>query len=544
MVEGGSFTVDLDFGDGAFDGSPRWLEISVRASGGDNSGYVKLLPRQALRPAPYAIRALHSQPGPQGPQGPKGDKGDPGAAGGIGPQGAKGDKGDTGPTGTPGPAGAQGPQGPKGDAGSTGPAGPKGDKGDPGATGPQGTTGAPGPQGLQGPQGPKGDTGSAGSAGPVGPAGPTGPVGATGPQGPKGDKGDKGDPSSENAWSLTGNSNVDPGTMYIGTTDLQPFHVKVNGQSGLSIFPALNANAALLPNVVVGGGNGMGAVNLIGVEAFGSVVSGGWGNDIGPQVEGGTVGGGLDNDATQNFATVGGGRVNKARGIVSTVAGGWLGRAEGFASTVPGGAQNVATGDYSLAAGRNAKANHTGSFVWGDSSNADYSSSQDNEYRIRATGGVRFDVNNNQWLMFYDFTPLLGTKRLINTSTGAFLSIGGAWTNSSDRDRKENVTEADPHAILQKVAELPISTWNYKDEGQAVRHIGPMAQDFHAAFEFSDDDKHITTVDADGVALASIKALHQLVETQQQQLALLQETVRVLQQRTNNANSDTSLPAP
>jgi hypothetical protein len=41
-----------------------------------------------------------------------------------------------------------------------------------------------------------------------------------------------------------------------------------------------------------------------------------------------------------------------------------------------------------------------------------------------------------------------------------------------------------------------------------------MAQDFHAAFGVGPDDKHIATVDADGVALAAIQGLNQKVESE------------------------------
>jgi hypothetical protein len=65
--------------------------------------------------------------------------------------------------------------------------------------------------------------------------------------------------------------------------------------------------------------------------------------------------------------------------------------------------------------------------------------------------------------------------------------------------------------ILERVANLPISTWNFKADPE-IRHIGPMAQDFQAAFEVGIDDKHIGVVDAQGVALAAIQGLNQKLE--------------------------------
>ena len=63
--------------------------------------------------------------------------------------------------------------------------------------------------------------------------------------------------------------------------------------------------------------------------------------------------------------------------------------------------------------------------------------------------------------------------------------------------------------VLAKVANLPLQLWNYKQDNPNTRHIGPMAQDFAAAFSVGADDKHIATVDESGVALAAIKGLYE-----------------------------------
>jgi trimeric autotransporter adhesin len=66
----------------------------------------------------------------------------------------------------------------------------------------------------------------------------------------------------------------------------------------------------------------------------------------------------------------------------------------------------------------------------------------------------------------------------------------------------------DPRAVLRRVAGIPLFTWSYKSQSPAVRHIGPTAQDFRAAFGVGEDARHISTVDADGVALAAIQGLY------------------------------------
>ncbi len=95
------------------------------------------------------------------------------------------------------------------------------------------------------------------------------------------------------------------------------------------------------------------------------------------------------------------------------------------------------------------------------------------------------------------------------------LTVRGTFVSSSDRNLKENFKSVDAQAVLEKVATLPLSEWNYKQDTD-TRHLGPMAQDFHAAFGVGPDDQHIATVDADGVALAAIQGLNEKVEVRGQ----------------------------
>jgi hypothetical protein len=101
-----------------------------------------------------------------------------------------------------------------------------------------------------------------------------------------------------------------------------------------------------------------------------------------------TVGGGSLNIASSVAATVGGGNSNTAGNFYATVGGGSANAANGNYSTVPGGSANRAAGSFSLAAGQQANANHNGTFVWADSENTDFASTGDNQFLIRAAGGV------------------------------------------------------------------------------------------------------------------------------------------------------------
>ena len=102
------------------------------------------------------------------------------------------------------------------------------------------------------------------------------------------------------------------------------------------------------------------------------------------------------------------------------------------------------------------------------------------------------------------------------TATGN-VQVRGSLSQGSDRNIKENFEAVDAGQVLSKVLDLPIARWNYKDD-PAAPHIGPVSQDFRAAFGLGTDDKTIATVDADGVALAAIQGLNQKVEQEATEL--------------------------
>jgi hypothetical protein len=106
-----------------------------------------------------------------------------------------------------------------------------------------------------------------------------------------------------------------------------------------------------------------------------------------------TVGGGYYNIADGYASTVGGGVANIASGHTATVGGGSNNTATGYNATVPGGSLNTAAGASSFAAGYLARANHDGAFVWADSTLADFVSTGNNQFLIRATGGVGIGTN-------------------------------------------------------------------------------------------------------------------------------------------------------
>jgi len=127
----------------------------------------------------------------------------------------------------------------------------------------------------------------------------------------------------------------------------------------------------------------------------------------------------------------------------------------------------------------------------------------------------------------------IGTTQTAAYISGTVYAHGVALT--SDRNAKENFTTLDAQTVLARVASLPLTEWNYKAEDTEVRHLGPMAQDFHAAFGLNGgDDKHISMVDESGVALAAIQGLNQKLEAENAELkARLDKLEQLLNSKVN-----------
>jgi hypothetical protein len=98
----------------------------------------------------------------------------------------------------------------------------------------------------------------------------------------------------------------------------------------------------------------------------------------------------------------------------------------------------------------------------------------------------------------------------------------------SDRGAKTNFATVDAISVLERLAGIPIESWSYRQDA-AVTHIGPVAQDFRAAFGLGADDTHINTVDADGVAMAAIQGLYQLVREKDAQIVSLESRLSTVE---------------
>lgn len=215
-------------------------------------------------------------------------------------------------------------------------------------------------------------------------------------------------------------------------------------------------------------------------------------------------------------------------------------RASGSGSTAIG-AYNKATGDYSLALGNSANAygeraiaigvlaNASGDFsmalgydidtygmegavVIGDhayTSNA--RASQANQLTMRFTGGYR---------LWSDITDSTAGVYMRGSTSG--------WTNYCDRNLKTNFKKLDNEIILSKIDKMPVTEWNYKGN-DTVKYIGPVAQDFYAAFQLGGTDSlGINSICIDGVNMAGVKGLIERTNKMKDTIALLKQSIEEL----------------
>ncbi len=319
----------------------------------------------------------------------------------------------------------------------------------------------------------------------------------------------------------------------------------------------------------IGGGfdNQAGSTNTSATDGAFATVGGGRQNMASGRYS--VIGGGENNEASNFYSTVAGGEGNIALGNQSTVSGGSDNQATGFVSTVSGGSDNCAGGDYSWVGGQSAKTrvgNGTddgtcapssgdsngdeGSFVWADRSpGPDFVSTQPNQFIVRAENGVGINtattgatelaiqaLDDSASITLRSLSgrqtafvtnDASGILSLVTDPTGSFdriqvfggggglarLTNGGTWTNASSRSYKENFTAVNGVDVLRRLVALPIMTWDYIGSAEGL-HMGPVAEDFKASFGLAGDGKSISTVDADGIALAAIQGLNAKLESE------------------------------
>jgi hypothetical protein len=199
--------------------------------------------------------------------------------------------------------------------------------------------------------------------------------------------------------------------------------------------------------------------------------------------------------------------------------GGWAGRFDGGRGVY---ARGDANNSVDIMLGGNSFVNDDGRIF----SDTTYSSS---DIWLHSNDGVvvKLDSDASGEDSDFEIHDASGAK-IFNVDDDGTVEADGVVVHSSDRNRKEGIAPVDAKAMLENVLRLPIYNWRYK--GQKAPHVGPMAQDFHAAFGLGDDDTHLATSDVAAVALAAIQRLNELVEKQQVLLDAQQADIEKLKE--------------
>jgi hypothetical protein len=397
-------------------------------------------------------------------------------------------------------------------------------------------------------------------------------------------------------WRLGGNVDTDPASNFLGTSDDTPFEIHVDGEHALRLEPSDNFVRGSIPNVIGGWSGNKVESNISGATIGGggcpdvgttpcasddnpNVVTGSFGtigggsNNIASHeatIGGGrrnnatgtlaTIGGGSSNEASYGGATVGGGSTNEASNLHATVAGGLNNEASGIRATVPGGRDNEASGNDSFAAGRRAKAEHHGTFVWADSTDADFASTDDDQFLIEASGGVGIGSNNPVGALHLRPTTTAGRALILQNSGGGSGTADSGWglttgwnsdnlnfywgedifdstallsrINSdtgdyevmSDRQLKHNIISIE--GVIDRVMDLRPVRYQFKHAGpdssvsfgfiaQEVEEVFP---EFVSSFEGETNVLGLSYSNFSAVAIQAIRELHELTTDELAQL--------------------------
>ncbi len=347
------------------------------------------------------------------------------------------------------------------------------------------------------------------------------------------------------------NEAIGGGSAVVGGSE----NVTVSGSFHSFIGGGQENEASGYRSAVVGG---TGNTVTGGPTTSNAFIGGGWNNNAGGNhsaVTGGedntaagdraAIAGGKDNSASGEHGFIGGGRLNVADETYSAVVGGSGGWANGSASAVAGGVNNGATGlasgvvagqsneaggdnsfvgggmgniagaENTFVAGTGAQALHSNTFVWsGGAGQRGVESTAENQFVVAASGSVQFLSDENRTM-------------------GVELAPGGSgWSVVSDRHAKTAIEPADPVDVLNRVVELEVSEYSYKSQDESIRHMGPMAQDFHPLFGLGEDELRVSAMNLAGIALAAIQGLNAELAAEQAKNTELRERLAKHEQRT------------
>lgn len=213
------------------------------------------------------------------------------------------------------------------------------------------------------------------------------------------------------------------------------------------------------------------------------------------------MGGGAGNTAGGDWSVVVGGQENAARATASTILGGTL-------NEIQSGAR------YSMAYGNGVCIDTEFTVIFYDSDSSG-----------------RVGINRDGCADGVDYPLHIGTNS--TNGNGAYLSEGGIWVSGSSREFKENFQHLDAGELLEKVSGMSLQSWTYR--GTDERHIGPVAEDFVAAFDVGSamidgerENRYLAASDVARVALIGVQELHRKNTALETEVAELKALVKQL----------------
>ncbi len=127
-----------------------------------------------------------------------------------------------------------------------------------------------------------------------------------------------------------------------------------------------------------------------------------------------------------------------------------------------------------------------------------------------------------------------GAELVTVTPAGDMMVVGAiealSFNTVSDRDAKRDIEPVDRGEVLRALRGLPLSTWRYRADPDGGLHLGPMAQDFAAAFGLGADVRRLAPSDLAGVAVAGVQALEQQLAEKDARIAALEARLAALEE--------------
>jgi hypothetical protein len=302
------------------------------------------------------------------------------------------------------------------------------------------------------------------------------------------------------------------GNVVIGTTDPEFAKLNVDGGAGRAIYGFSSSNNAVYGSSIDGNGVYASSSNAIGLYAKSPLGTGVYG------------------ESASGLAGRFEGRVYVNGNVVIGTTDPSSGKLHVEGGTDTGVYGNSSSGDgvYGRSSSKSGVygASTDGAGVFGNSSGGDGVHGQS------SSGVGVYGASTSNFAGKFDGNVQVNGTLVVGACTGCGIS--------SDQNLKANFSSINPRSVLDRLASIPIKSWNYKADEPSVRHLGPMAQDFRAAFNLGADDKHIDMVDANGVTMASIQALYQVMLEKDRQNEQLAGEVRQLraQMRAQQAQLD------